>query len=129
MLILRQSGDSLRSCVRQSKYVAILRGLLGCNVLLTNYAKSCKPQRRQFKRHGLSGGAGLNVGSSLQEWGITAFAALATIAASYIAIRSQRRDRFEDRITKIEDKVNNHDSRLAAVESALEWIRKFFRQE
>ena len=30
---------------------------------------------------------------------------------------------------EIEAKVNQHDSRLAAVEAALEWIRKLFKQE
>ena len=27
-----------------------------------------------------------------------------------------------------EDKVNQHDSRLAAIDAALEWIRQFFKQ-
>jgi hypothetical protein len=30
--------------------------------------------------------------------------------------------------SKLEEKVNEHDSRLAAVETALEWIRKFFNK-
>jgi hypothetical protein len=30
--------------------------------------------------------------------------------------------------SELEAKVNQHDSRLAAVETALEWIRKLFKQ-
>ena len=30
---------------------------------------------------------------------------------------------------KLEDKVHEHDSRIAAVEAALEWIRKLFKQD
>jgi hypothetical protein len=31
--------------------------------------------------------------------------------------------------SKLEEKVNQHDSRLAAIETALEWIRKLFKQQ
>ena len=69
------------------------------------------------------GGTGIDVGAHdyidiLSIVGLVA----STLGAVVLAQRLSQHQ-------KLEDKVNQHDSRILAIETALEWIRKLFKQE
>lgn len=43
-----------------------------------------------------------------REFGLTAFAALATVGASWLLIRAGRRDRAQDELAKQGDRINRY---------------------
>lgn len=67
-------------------------------------------------------------GESWGAWVLAALGALATVGAAYWTIRVMRHDRAADKGERLQQQVSDHDSRIAALEAAVQWIRTLFKQ-